>query len=188
MRLLKDKILYFLPVFIIFFQAINVFGQTIQTEEEKPKNIIEIIEADSEGVIQIEIPSDLLPLILKPEAPTKPSTGKKSPSTNPKVAEEPSKPKIGNKTQGYRIQVFNDGRNQSTLESRAKSRGSTILARFPKYRGQVYTFSKSPNWYTRVGNFETSQEANAALSELKKAFPNFAAEMRVVKSPIVIVK
>ena len=89
---------------------------------------------------------------------------------------------------GYRVQVFSDGRNQGTLEARAKARGSAVLARFPKYRGQVYTYSQSPNWYTRVGNFRSQQEANAALHELKRAFPSFSSEMRVVKCKIVVIK
>jgi hypothetical protein len=62
------------------------------------------------------------------------------------------------------------------------------VAKFPKYRGQVYSFSSSPNWYTRIGNFRTSAEASAALQEIKRAFPQFASEMRVVKSQIVIIK
>ena len=89
---------------------------------------------------------------------------------------------------GYSIQVFSDGRNQGSLEARAKARGSAVLAKFPKYRGQVYTFSQSPSWYTRVGNFRTQQEASEALSELKRAFPSFASEMRVVKCKIVVIK
>ena len=98
-----------------------------------------------------------------------------------------SKPTL-RKMEGFRIQVFSDGRNPSTLQARAKARGNAIVAKFPKYRGQVYSFSSSPNWYTRIGNFETSKEASAALAELKRAFPSFAGEMRIVKSPITIVK
>ena len=97
-------------------------------------------------------------------------------------------PKTMKKTQGFRIQVFSDGQNPQTLQSRARARGNAIVARFPKYRGQVYTFSSSPNWYTRVGNFETQAEASRALGELKAAFPQFAGEMRIVKSPVTIVK
>ena len=93
-----------------------------------------------------------------------------------------------NKLQGYRIQVFSDGRNPATLQARARARGNAIVAKFPKYRGQVYSFSQSPNWYTRIGNFQTQEEASKALAELKRAFPSFAGEMRVVKSSITIIK
>ena len=93
-----------------------------------------------------------------------------------------------NKLAGYRVQVFSDGRNQTTLETRAKARGNIIVSKFPKYRGQVYTYSSSPNWYCRVGNFQTEHEASEALRELKRAFPAFGGEMRVVRSQIVIIK
>ncbi|MCH5234312.1 MAG: SPOR domain-containing protein [Muribaculaceae bacterium] len=136
-------------------------------------NPIEKIMEESNGNITIEIPPSILEPILQQ------SSGKKN---GPDL-------KTGiNKVAGYRIQVFSDGRNQSTLESRAKSRGNMILTKFPKYKGQIYTFSSSPNWYTRIGNFRTASEANSALTELKKAFPNLSSEMRVVKSQIVVIK
>lgn len=92
------------------------------------------------------------------------------------------------KIRGYRVQVFGDGRKQGLLENMAKQRGNAIVAKFPKYRGQIYTFSQAPNWYTRVGNFQTSSEAQKALSELKSAFPKFAGEMRIVNSNIYVLK
>ena len=136
------------------------------------ENVVEKIQTESNGNITIDIPQNILDLILQPQSK--------------KEAQE-IKPGV-NKLSGYRIQVFSDGRNQHTLEARAKARGSSILAKFPKYKGQVYTYSSSPNWYTRIGNFRTNAEANAALTELKKAFPNYASEMRVVKCQIVVIK
>ena len=70
-----------------------------------------------------------------------------------------------NKLSGYRIQVFSQGHGQGSVEARAKAR-----------------------WYTRVGNFQTAAEANRALAELKRAFPQFAGEMRLVRCQITIVK
>lgn len=137
------------------------------------ENVVEKIEKESNGNITIEIPQNILELIL----------------LQPAQKKDGHEIKTGiNKLSGFRIQVFSDGRNQHTLEARAKARGSAILAKFPKYRGQIYTYSSSPNWYTRVGNFRTSAEANSALAELKKAFPNYASEMRVVKCQIVVIK
>lgn len=135
-------------------------------------NVIEKMQKESKGNVIIDIPENLLDLILH---------------SSKKEHSHEIKPGV-NKLAGFRIQVFSDGRNQHTLEARAKARGSAILAKFPKYRGQIYTYSSSPNWYTRVGNFRTNAEANAALTELKKAFPNYSSEMRVVKSQIVVVK
>lgn len=136
------------------------------------QTLIELIESQSEGNVTIEIPDNILPFVIAKEKESE--RGKNSSGVN--------------KTVGYRIQVFSDGRNQHTLESRAKARGNMILQKFPKYKGQIYTYSSSPNWYTRVGNFKTNAEANAALAELKQAFPSFSSEMRVVKSQIVLIK
>ncbi len=148
--------------------AVPVFAQSATQTAETPQNIVENIESESEGLILIDAPEDLLrQLLANPEAKKNQQSGKKSYQTT-----------------GYRIQVFSDGRNQHSLESRAKARGAAISSRFPKYRGQVYSFSSSPNWYTRVGNFKTQAEASHALAELKQAFPQFASEMRVVKSKI----
>lgn len=130
---------------------------------------------ESEGKIVIEIPDDILKNLL-----TEPTSRRQN-------GQQHLRPGV-NRMAGFRIQVFSDGRHQSTLEARAKARGSAIAARFPKYRGQVYTHSSAPNWYTRIGNFRTQAEAAAALDELKRAFPSFASEMRVVKSNVIIIK
>lgn len=156
-------------VSVVALSSFSIYG----ANDEKIDNVVEKIEQESNGNISIEIPPAILELILQKSAP-KPSMQEIRPGIN--------------KLSGFRIQVFSDGRNQNTLEARAKARGSAILAKFPKYRGQVYTYSSSPNWYTRVGNFRTNAEANSALAELKRAFPNYASEMRVVKCQIVVIK
>lgn len=141
------------------------------------KNPIEVIEEQSEGNVSIQMPEDLLEQIL-----STPKAGPKSQG----ASQHRSKARAH--LSGYRVQVFSDGHNPSSLQARARARGSAIAARLPKYRGQVYTYSRSPNWYTAVGNFESLGEANAALNELRRAFPAFASEMRVVKSSIVRLK
>lgn len=161
----------------LIFSILTVFSLSAQTasnnqQQEERKNPIELIEQRSEGRIHIDIPENILEMIM----------------SSPKQVSKPNlRPGINHIT-GWRIQVFNDGRNQHSLEARANARGNAVLARFPKYRGQIYTFSKSPNWYTRVGNFTTIQEANSALAELKQAFPSFASEMRTVQCRIIVVK
>lgn len=146
-----------------------------ESEAGGANNAVERIVEESNGNVVIDIPENILNRILKEEPQTQRSS---NPVLRPGI----------NRLSGFRIQVFSDGHNQHSLESRAKARGSAIVAKFPKYRGQVYSFSSSPNWYTRIGNFRTSVEASAALAELKRAFPQFAAEMRVVKSQIVVIK
>ena len=169
-----------LRVTVIFLLAIcRISPLSAQTEAEEtglvPTSIERIVE-ESGGNLQIDIPEDILDQILNDF-----ESGRKN------QQKESIRPGI-NRLQGYRIQVFSDGRNQHSLETRAKARGNAIVAKFPKYRGQVYTFSSSPNWYTRIGNFRSEHEAAGALAELKRAFPSFAQEMRVVKSKIVVIK
>lgn len=155
--------------------VLPVVAQSSVSAPEERHPVVERIESGSGGNIHIEIPESILELIFSDKEEVKKPTG---PVIRPGV----------NKLGGYRVQVFSDGRNQQSLEARAKARGSSIVAKFPKYRGQVYTYSSAPNWYTRVGNFRSQGEANAALAELKRAFPQFAADMRVVKSQIVVIK
>lgn len=153
-----------MPTIMMSVWALPAFAEGPEYE-----NIVERIEAESNGNVIIEIDEDLLDKIL----------------TDPGVATKKKETRDPNALRnGYRIQVFSDGRNQSSLEARAKARGNAIVARFPKYRGQVYTFSSAPNWYTRIGNFRNEEEAQKALDELKRSFPNFSSEMRVVKSKI----
>lgn len=157
---------------------LSAMGQSVSIKQQETETsaltVVERIEESSLGNVTIDIPQNILQEILKERK-------------EPQHREETLKPGI-NKLSGFRIQVFSDGRNQQSLESRARARGNAIVAKFPKYRGQVYSHSSSPNWYTRVGNFRTQAEASAALAELKRAFPQFSSEMRVVKSKIVVIK
>ena len=159
-------------------QSLMTAAQSASSASEPQINAIEKITEESEGNIIIDVPNDILQLLITPPAAPQRNVQTKKHST--------LKPGI-NRIKGFRVQVFADGRNQSTLESRVKMRANAISARFPKYRGQIYTFSNSPNWYCRVGNFQTQQEASAALAELKRAFPAFAGEMRIVNSQIVVI-
>lgn len=145
-------------------------AQSVSTGE-----VVERIQAGSNGKVEIEIPDEILQQLDKEDVDKRAN------------GEQAIKPGI-NKMQGYRIQVFSDGSNQRTLEARARARGNAIVAKFPKYRGQVYSHSSAPNWYTRIGNFRTQAEASAALAELKRAFPGLSNEMRIVRSQIVIIK
>lgn len=173
--------IFSLAVVAAMFLVAAGFSFNLRADEVETQSnpIIELIN-EEEAIIEYDIPDDIMENLI-----TNPGSLKKPGESGP--AKKKGGPGIA-KGSGYRIQVFGDGRNPSTLQARAKARGNAIVAKFPKYRGQIYSFSSSPNWYTRVGNFKTSEEAHSAMAELKRAFPQFAAEMRVVKSPITIIK
>lgn len=168
--------LFWLLVGVLWLMPMSTYAQTA-VDVEQTNSISQSIEESSVGTITVEIPDELLNLILN-GAPRH-NVGR------PTSTQRPKTPATG-KANGWRVQVFADGRNPSTLGARARARGNAIVARFPKYRGQVYTFSTAPNWYTRIGNFRTAAEANAALSELKRAFPAFASEMRTVQCTVIL--
>ena len=153
-------------------------AQTAVEPGETPE-ILKSIEINSNGNVTVDIPSSLLKLI----EPVTQEEIKEKPAVNNRPHQGMSGPR---QISGYRIQIFSDGRNQQTLEARARARSNSVVSRFPKYRNQVYSFSKAPNWYTRIGNFKTQEEAASALSELQRAFPSFAGEMRVVRSNIFV--
>lgn len=181
MKSIHIKTLIIIAAIAIMWPVALIEATTPEGAQEQPSqesSIVRIIE-DTEAIAIYDIPADIienlnksLGALKRPGATGLRKAVKKDPLT----------------TDGYRIQVFSDGSHPATLQARAKARGNMIVAKFPKYRGQIYSFSASPNWYTRVGNFQTSEEAQKALTELKRAFPGFAAEMRIVKSTVKIIK
>lgn len=150
-------------------------------------NVIEQIQESSDSTVIIEL-SPSLKSELVPEVKKRSEVSESV--AKPKTIEtgERNGKKVATRTNGYRIQIFGDGRNQNTLQSRARARAKLVLGKFPMYSHQVYSFSKAPNYYTRIGNFATREEASKALSKLKAAFPEFAGEMRVVQSEVIINK
>lgn len=84
---------------------------------------------------------------------------------------------------GYRIQFFS-GNNARTAKRDADNRAAAFTERYPEY-GTYVTFD-APYWRLRVGDFVTYEDAAAALTEFKRAFPSFAREMRLVRDRINI--
>lgn len=84
---------------------------------------------------------------------------------------------------GYRVQIFDDN-NPRTARSGAEACHSRVMAAFPHMRAYV-TFN-SPYWRVKVGDFRTRAEAEAAMAELRHAFPSMSAYMRIVRDKINI--
>ena len=82
---------------------------------------------------------------------------------------------------GFRVQVFSDN-NSRTAKNEAKAKERRLLARFPQYRS--YVMFTAPYWRLRVGDFRSQQEAEAAADDIRKAFPSFSKEIRVVQDKI----
>ena len=97
-----------------------------------------------------------------------------------KEKEEVARP-VNGRMAGYRVQVFSDN-NARTAKNEARSKQRVISSRFPNY--QTYVMYTSPYWRLKVGDFKTQREANAAAEELRKAFPSYSKEIRVVRDRV----
>lgn len=98
------------------------------------------------------------------------------------AAEEPAeKPATATTTGGYRIQVYS-GNNARIAKNEAENRAAMIRGQFPDIA--AYVIYDAPYWRLRAGDFSTYEEAAAALGDLKRAFPSFAREMRLVRDRI----
>lgn len=152
----------FLPPFLFAFASLFA-GTTASAQEPQEKlgektSIVEHITADSVNVIIM--PDELFEL-LKYE----------------KVSDD--RERKGNI--GYRVQVFSDN-NARTAKNEARSKSRNIGARFPQYR--TYVMYTSPYWRLRVGDFTSETEAEAAAADLRRAFPAYSREIRVVRDRI----
>lgn len=88
-----------------------------------------------------------------------------------------------NSRSGYRIQVFDDN-NPRTAAAQAKARGHQMEASFPQYK--TYVSFNSPYWRVKVGDFRTRGEAEAAMADIREAYPQFGAYLRIVRDRINI--
>ena len=85
------------------------------------------------------------------------------------------------KTVGFRVQVYADN-NARSAKVEARQRERAIEQQFPGYT--TYVSYASPYWRLRVGDFTTQYDAEKAASEIRKAFPRYAKEVRVVRDRI----
>lgn len=93
-------------------------------------------------------------------------------------AKELSAPKVRG---GYRVQVFDDN-NVRSAQRDAQTCKKQIESRFPEF--PVYVTFSSPYWKVKVGDFKSRGEAEAAMGEIKHAFPAMAKSLRIVRDRI----
>ena len=84
---------------------------------------------------------------------------------------------------GWRVQVFSDN-NPRTAKAEASKTERLVSARFPQH--QTYVRYNAPYWRLRIGDFRTQQEANAVADELRRSFPSYSKEIRVVRDRITL--
>lgn len=84
---------------------------------------------------------------------------------------------------GFKIQAFS-GNNQRTSKNEAYYKQGLLNTSFPEH--ETVVLFESPFWRLRAGNFQTRQDANAVLSDMKKMFPAFGKEMYIVVDEVKI--
>lgn len=87
------------------------------------------------------------------------------------------------KTAGYRVQVYADN-NARSAKTEARHRERAISQAFPAY--DTYVSYASPYWRLRVGDFRSTYEAEKAAAEIRRAFPRYAREVRVVRDHVTL--
>ncbi len=82
---------------------------------------------------------------------------------------------------GYRVEIYADN-NARTAKSQASTRRNRVGARLPQYA--TYMVFEAPYWRVRVGDFHSRQEAESAMAEIKRVFPAYTSDLRIVRSRV----
>ena len=83
-----------------------------------------------------------------------------------------------NKTAVYRIEVFSD--NSPQAKTQATTRRRNVQNRFPQYPSNLVF--ESPFWRVKVGVFTSRSDAEAAMAEIRNAFPAYGPYLRIVSN------
>ena len=78
-------------------------------------------------------------------------------------SEDEAEPKVL-KARGYRVQVY-AGNNSRIARQEANDMAEQIKVEFPEL--PVYAFFQPPRWLCRVGDYQSIEEADAAMRRLK---------------------
>lgn len=174
-----------------FFISVSLICASLCISAQMPSNeklITDVIQADS--MVIINQPDALAQRLVNKGGATESAVNPTEPSNETSPAKDASVSGVGNtetsvsgtvKSAGYRVQVFSDN-NAHSAKAEARSKAQAIQERLPQYR--TYVVYQSPYWRLKVGDFLTQSEAENAADEIKKIFPSFSREVRVVKDRI----
>lgn len=126
----------------------------------------------------VEAPGQLL---LRAVPQTEDASADSSETAQDDASEEKTYRTKGGKTVGYRVQVYADN-NIRTAKTEARQRERIVSGAFPQWA--PYVAYAAPYWRLRVGDFRSQYDAEKAAAELRKQFPRYAKEIRVVRDRI----
>lgn len=143
-------------------------------------NIVQRLNAP-QSAITVNAPEALLQRA-QPTAQTEAdATEQDTGETTAEQQEEKTVRAKGGKTVGYRVQVYADN-NVRSAKSEARNRERAVSSAFPQHA--TYVSYASPYWRLRVGDFRSQYDAEKAAAEIRKTFPRYAREVRVVRDRI----
>lgn len=143
-----------------------------------PDSIISV-SLNNSGVIKVIQPAELENhLYIKAADPT---IGDENADDDGVMSQNALTRKVG----GYRVQVFSDN-NPRTAKNEARAKAREISQAFQHLR--TYVVFTAPYWRLRVGDFKSAEEAESVASQIKKHFPAYSREIRVVRDRINTVK
>ncbi len=134
--------------------------------------IVDTINAS--GVITVTQPAALSRLLVRQHTVTgDESTSDKAPHQA-----------VATSRTGYRVQVYDDN-NPRTARRNAEAYHARMTAEFPYMK--TYVSFNSPYWCVKAGDFRTRAEAEAAMAEIRRAFPALSAYLRVIRDRINVI-
>lgn len=143
-------------------------------------NIVQRLN-DPQSAISVNAPETLL----QRAEPAEQTETEHPENGNEEASAEQQEDKIvrakGGKTVGYRVQVYADN-NVRSAKSEARNRERAVSSSFPQHA--TYVSYASPYWRLRVGDFRSQYDAEKAAAEIRKTFPRYAREVRVVRDRI----
>ncbi len=154
----------------VILAALTATAQTAAPTDSL--NIVDRINASE--VIVIEQPAGLQERILQSPAEEAAAT---------QGAAEDNKPKKKGVQPGYRVLVFADN-NARTAKNRANTVARRVAGAVPGQR--TYVVYESPYWRMKLGDFTTREDAEKAATLLRRKFPSYASEVRVIRDRVVI--
>lgn len=131
--------------------------------------------------VSVDAPELLLQRALKNVDDATGSTDEQMPAVDEDDGDGEKTRQVRGKMVGYRVQVFADN-NVKSAKTEARQRERAISQSFPDYG--TYVSYASPFWRLRVGDFRSQYEAEKAAAEIKKQFPRYAREVRVVRDRV----
>ena len=158
-----------------------ILSISVMSASARPDDIVEKISRAS--IITVIQPSRLKDRLVARENSEPERVAEPSSVTSVETDEtDEQAPSVQNhRVAGFRVQVFSDN-NARTAKNEARVKAQSISEAIPHYR--TYVTFDAPYWRLRVGDFRLRADAEAAADEIKRLFPAYSREVRVVRDRI----